>query len=127
MDLSQRVLPLTILFFWICFSIRTSYKKLSWCTNYQMNRCTSYQLFLLFVSAGVLFEGVFSQWISSRMPKKGVRDLTLFRFWVIIKNVKNLVCVSVWFLFHFLRITQDLNIIQNNKLYFVDIGKWETC
>ena len=36
MDLSQRVefLPVTTLFFWkICFSFRTSWKELIWCTN----------------------------------------------------------------------------------------------
>ena len=53
----NKVLPVTTLFFWkFCFIIRTFYKELIWCIMF---------IFILFVSAGVLFEGVFSLWLSS--------------------------------------------------------------
>ena len=53
------VLPLTTLFFKkFCFSLRTSYKELIWCTSDPNARiCT-------FVSAGVLFDRAFSLWVS---------------------------------------------------------------
>ena len=36
MDLSKRVLPVTTSFFWkFCFSLRTPYQELIWCTNKQ--------------------------------------------------------------------------------------------
>ena len=49
---------------------------------------------------------------------KRVFEIFLFRSWVIDKNVKSLVSVSL-----FLQITQDLNKIKNFKRPFVDIGK----
>ena len=53
------VLPVTTSFFWrFCFSLRTSYKELIWCTNNP-----NVQL-LLSVSAGVLFASAFPRWVS---------------------------------------------------------------
>ena len=52
------VLPVTTLFFWkFCFSLRTSYKY-SWFNvpTAQMS------IFVLFVSAGVLYDSAFSLW-----------------------------------------------------------------
>ena len=53
------VLPVTILFFWrFCFSLRTTYKELIWCTNYQMS------ILILFIGAGVLFQGAFEKMLA---------------------------------------------------------------
>ena len=53
------VLPVTTSFFKkLCFSLRTSYKELIWCTNDPV------PIFILFVSTGVLFDGAFSLWVS---------------------------------------------------------------
>ena len=41
-----------------CFSLRTSYKELIWFTNDPM------PIFVLFVSAGVSFDGAFTLWVS---------------------------------------------------------------
>ena len=58
--LKNGVLPLTTLFFWkFCYSLRTYYEELIWCTNYA-------NVHILFVSTGVLFEGFFSVWVSLR-------------------------------------------------------------
>ena len=55
------VLPATTLFFWkFCFSLKTWYKELIWCTN-QMS------IFKFFKGAGILFESAFSLWISLNM------------------------------------------------------------
>ena len=51
------VLPVTTLFFLkFCFSLRTSYKKLICCTTTKM------PIFLLFVNAGVSFDGAIKIW-----------------------------------------------------------------
>ena len=56
------VLPVTTLFFWrFYFSLRTSSKELILYTNSQM------PIFVLFVSAGVLVDGVFTLWVSLRI------------------------------------------------------------
>ena len=55
----NRILPVTTLYFLeFCFSLRTSYKELIWCTNYLNANIHT------FVSAGVLFDGVFSLSVS---------------------------------------------------------------
>ena len=55
-------LPVTNLFFWgFCYSLRTSYKGLIWCTKNQI------PIFILFVSTGVLFDGDFSVWVSLKI------------------------------------------------------------
>ena len=52
------VLTVTTLCFWkFCFSLRTSYKELIWCANYQNVHIYT------FCKAGVLFEGTFSLWV----------------------------------------------------------------
>ena len=54
------VLPVTILFFRkFCFGMKTSYKKLIWWTNPPND-----QIFILFASVGVSFEGAFFLWVS---------------------------------------------------------------
>ena len=54
----NRILPLTTLFVRnFCFSLRTSYKKLIWCT------ATQILIFVLFVSSEDLFDGAFSLWV----------------------------------------------------------------
>ena len=81
------VLPVTTLFFKrFCFSIRTSYKELTCCAN------DPNPIFLLFVSAGVSFDGAFSLWVSlnpsgrSRLilkemsERKHVKDLFNYGF-----------------------------------------------
>ena len=56
----NRVLPVTTLFFWkFCFSLRTSYFK-SWFDA----QTTQIPTFVLFLTAGVLFDGAFSLWVS---------------------------------------------------------------
>ena len=53
------LLPATALPFWkFSFGLRTSYKKLIYVPATQM------LIFILFVSAGVSFDGSFSQWVS---------------------------------------------------------------
>ena len=53
------VLPVTALFFRkFCFSLRTSYKELFHVPTTQM------PIFSLFLSAGVLFDGAFTLWVS---------------------------------------------------------------
>ena len=53
--IENQVLPETTLFFWrFCFSLRTSYKELIWCTSYRL------AIFTLLVSAEILFKDVFS-------------------------------------------------------------------
>ena len=55
----HKVLPVTSLFFWkFCFSLRNSYKELIWCTNDPNANIR------VFVSAGILFDGAFSPWVS---------------------------------------------------------------
>ena len=57
----NRVLPVTTLFFWkFCFSIRTSYKVLIWCTNHLNLHIHTLE------SVGVLFKGAFFLWVSLR-------------------------------------------------------------
>ena len=62
MDHKERkngVLPVTALFSWkFCFSLRTSYKESIWFRTTQM------PIFVPFVSAGVIFDGAFSLWVS---------------------------------------------------------------
>ena len=65
------VLPVTTLFFWkFYFSLRTSYKELICCTYNPI------PVFVLFVSAGVFFDGTFSLWVSLN----NVRDVSCFFF-----------------------------------------------
>ena len=60
------VLPVTTLFFWgFCFSLRTSFLK-SWFNV----PTTQMSVLILFVSAGVLFEGDFSLRISLSLKIK---------------------------------------------------------
>ena len=55
------VLPVIFLFFKTILSgIRITYKELIWCANY----ANVHMFIILFVSAGVLFEGTFSLWVS---------------------------------------------------------------
>ena len=48
-----------LIFLKICFSWRTSYEELIWCTN-----DPNAHIFVLFVSAGVLIDDAFSMWVS---------------------------------------------------------------
>ena len=58
------VLPVTTLFFRkFCFSLRTSYKELIWFDV----PTTQMLIFVLFVSAGALFDGAFSLWVSLKI------------------------------------------------------------
>ena len=58
------VFYLFIYFFWkFCFGLTTSYKKLMCCTNNP-----NVIIFVHFASAGVLFHGAFSLWVSLKHP-----------------------------------------------------------
>ena len=46
-----------------CFSLRTSYQELIWCTN---DPNAQIPIFIIAVSAGVLFDGAFSLWVYLR-------------------------------------------------------------
>ena len=64
MDMSQRTEfgQQLLYFFWkFCFSLKTSSKESFDVTTTQM------PIFVLFVSAGVLFEGAFSLWVSLKV------------------------------------------------------------
>ena len=78
------VSPVTTSFFWnFCFSLRTSYKELTWCMPNQMS------IFILFVSAWVLFEGAFSLWVSLRFKyyhKYWIQPKTSISFWKSLLN-----------------------------------------
>ena len=57
----NRGLPVTTLFFWqFCFTFRTSYKELIWCTNY------SNVHILTFHKRGLFLKSTFFLWVSSR-------------------------------------------------------------
>ena len=66
-------------------------------------------------------------WNFAHASYKVVRNLfTLFRSWVLKKNVKNK-CVETRSFFIFASNTRSKQIKKNPKHPFVDIGKWEMC
>ena len=63
-SIKNGVSPVTTLFFWkFCLGLRTSYKKFDVPT-------TEMPIFLVFVSAGDLFDGAFSLWVSLKTENK---------------------------------------------------------